>query len=116
MTAAALVGLTASARHLKDTDRASEVLEKGWKAFSDAKGSPTKSEGYMLHLTAELGRLVGKPAFKVGEKSIPWYENGAAKLVKSQQADGSWKLGKGLDEVEVYGTAAALYFLGPPTK
>ena len=93
------------------------MTEDGWKLFLDRKGSASKSEGYMLHATAELGRLIDKPTFKVGDKEIAWYDTGAAKLVKGQQADGSWKLGKGgLDGDELYSTAAALYFLGPPKK
>lgn len=116
MTAAALVGLTISTSHLKDAEPAKKVTEDGWKLFVDRKGSGSKSEGYMLHLTAELGRLLDKPVFKVGEKEIAWYATGAAKLVKGQQADGSWKLGTGVDGDGLYSTAAALYFLGPPKK
>ena len=70
----------------------------------------------MLHLTAELGRLIGKQTFKNGDKEVAWYKNGAEKLVKDQKADGSWVLGPGVDSTEVFTTAAALYFLGPPKK
>ena len=49
-------------------------------------------------------------------KEIPWYTIGATQLVKSQQPNGAWTLGKGVDVNEVYSTAAALYFLGSPKK
>ena len=117
MTAAAICGLTIAASYLKDGDDAGKVTDDAWKAFADRKGLRPKSEAYMLHLTAELGRLLDKPVFKVGEMEISWYVTGATTLMKSQQTDGSWRLGNGgIDGMEVYSTAAVLYFLGSTKK
>ena len=112
MTLAALVGLTIATNHLKEATNTNKAIEDAWKAFADDKGSTTKSEAYLLHVTAELGQLKETQTFKVGDKEIAWFANGAAKLVKNQNMDGSWKLGKGIDALEIYSTAAALYFLG----
>ena len=50
---------------------------------------------------------------------VGWYREDAGKLVKDQQPDGSWQLGRFnnmIDKNEWYATACALYFLGPPPK
>lgn len=116
MTGAALCGLAIAGKHIGGKPATDRITTDGWKAFLERKGSPTKSEGYMLLVTAELGRLLGKQTFKEGNREIAWYTTGAEKLVKDQKPDGSWELGKGLDADPVYSTAAALYFLGPPKK
>lgn len=68
--------------------------------------------------TAELGRALGSNEFRSGKRAKAWYHDGAEKLLKEQQFDGSWKSGAaGIDgKAPVIATASGLYFLGPPPK
>jgi hypothetical protein len=68
--------------------------------------------------TAELGRALGSNEFRSGKLAKAWYREGAEKLLKEQQFDGSWKSGAaGIDgKIPVVATASGLYFLGPPAK
>jgi hypothetical protein len=117
MTAAALLGLTLAAKHDKqNADAGKEAFEKGMTNLLAGGLSSTKSEGCMLMTTAELGRAIGSPTLKAGKKEVAWYREGAEKLVKGQQPDGSLALGKGVDANPVLMTAFGLYFLGPPEK
>jgi hypothetical protein len=116
MTSAALVGLAVADKHEKPTDASKEVFEKGMKAFLAFPDENPKSTGYQWLVSAELGRSIGSPTFKSGDKEVAWYREGAGKLVKEQNANGSWGFGKGIDAAEVLTTAFGLYFLGPPEK
>jgi hypothetical protein len=116
MTCAALVGLAIADKHDKPTDTGKAAFEKGMKAFLDFPDVNPKSTGYQWMVSAELGRAIGARTFKAGAQTAAWYREGAAKLVKEQQANGSWSLGKGIDAAEVLTTAFGLYFLGPPEE
>jgi hypothetical protein len=116
MTSAALVGLAVVDKYDKATDASKEAFEKGMKAFLAFPDFNPKSTGYQTLVIAELGRVTGSPTFKAGDKTVAWYREGAAKLVKEQQPDGSWVFGKGIDGAAVLTTAFGLYFLGPPEK
>jgi hypothetical protein len=117
MTAAALVGLSLAAKHRKDADAGKDAFDKGMTSFLTDELTGTKSEGYLLMTTAELGRAIGTRTFEAGKKEIAWYKEGVAKLIKGQQADGSFSLNsRGIDGAGVLTTAFGLYFLGPPEK
>jgi hypothetical protein len=116
MTAAALLGLNLAARHTKDADAGKDAFEKGMASFLPGGLMGGKSEGYMLMTTAELGRAIGKPTLASGKKELAWYREGAERLIKIQQADGSFSVGRGIDGQPVLMTAFGLYFLGPPEK
>ena len=117
MTAAALLGLTLAAKHdKKNADAGKDAFEKGMTVLLANPLSSSKSEGTMMLTVAELGRAVGSPTLKAGKKEFAWYREGADKLVKTQNPDGSWSLGKGIDAAPVLMTAWGLYFLGPPEK
>jgi hypothetical protein len=114
MTSAALVGLELMIRHEMANEASKDAFEKGMKAFLDFPDVNPKSTGYQWLVNAELGRAMGSLTFKSGAREVAWYREGAAKLVKEQNADGSWVFGKGIDGASVLTTAFGLYFLGPP--
>lgn len=114
MTSAALVGLAVADKHDKPTDAGKDAFEKGMAAFLAFPDVNPKSTGYQWLVNAELGRSLGSSTFKAGEKEVAWYREGAGKLVKEQQPDGSWSFGKGIDGATVLTTAFGLYFLGLP--
>lgn len=116
MTAAAAVGLAVVDKHIKPADAGTAAFEKGMNAVVAGLPGTAKSAGYVFLVHAELGRAIGSPTFKSGDKERAWYREGAEKLVKQQNADGSWVLGQGIDAAEVLTTALGLYFLGPPEK
>ena len=115
MTAAALLGLTVVAKYDKAAKKPDAAFEKGMKALIDGKlgdGMSGACEGFTV---AELGRALGTTQFTVGKTTKVWYHDGAEKLVKEQQTDGSWK---GMAQRDIDGnqpvitTAFWLYFLG----
>jgi hypothetical protein len=117
MTAAGLVALAIAAKYDKDAKGPYPEFEKGVKLLVpwDMESSG-KSTGYALLTVAELGRALGASELKSGEKTWAWYREGAAKLVKVQNEDGSITFRTGIDTNPVLGTAFGLYFLGPPQK
>lgn len=116
MTSAALVGLVVVDKHDRPTDAGKDAFEKGMAAFLAMPEASPKSTGYQWLVNAELGRAIGSPTFKAGATELAWYREGAGKLVKEQNADGSWAFGKGIDGAAVLTTAFGLYFLGPPDR
>jgi hypothetical protein len=115
MTLAGLLGLRLAAEH----DQGANIdapLDAGMKMIVNGRVEGTKSEPYLWFTTAELGRATGRQTFKAGRDELAWYRDGAAKLVKDQQPDGSWKGKGGIDANEVYATACGLFFLGTPAK
>jgi hypothetical protein len=80
-------------------------------------GGSSKSEGYYRMAMAELGRALGVTELKAGKVARAWYREGAEKLVREQNQDGSFA-GKrsGIDGNPTLATAFALYFLGPPPQ
>ncbi|MDB5307884.1 MAG: Prenyltransferase and squalene oxidase repeat protein [Gemmataceae bacterium] len=117
MTAAALVGLAVAGKYDRNSAAGREAFEKGMNRLLAMSTDNPKSAGYQMLVTAELGRAIGSAVFKSGDKVVAWYTDGATKLVRGQQSDGSWVVhGKGVDGDEVISTAFGLYFLGPPEK
>ena len=93
-----------------------EAFDKGMAALLKMSGG-SKSEGYERMATAELGRALGVTEFKVGKAARAWYREGAERLIREQNQDGSLT-GKsgGIDGSPILSTAFGLYFLGPPAK
>jgi prenyltransferase beta subunit len=118
MTTAALLGLAVAAKYDKAAKGPHPALEKGMALLLGGKFDEAKSVGYNLFTTAELGRELGTVEFKAGKLARTWYREGAEKLLKEQQQDGSWKAGeKSFDKnFPVVSTAFGLYSLGPPVK
>jgi hypothetical protein len=118
MTAAALLGLTVAGKYDKNAMGPDPAFEKGMALLLGGKLAGSKSEAYNWLTTAELGRALGSTEFKSGKLTKAWYREGAEKLVKDQQRDGSWKAGeKGLDSNHpVISTACGLYFLSSVKK
>jgi hypothetical protein len=119
MTTVGLLCLAIARKHDKQSPGMDGAFEKGMAAFLGQNNfQDGKSVGYDLLTNAELGRFLGSVYFKSGERSKAWYREGAEKVVKLQQEDGSFKLGEqGIDKsLPVIGTACGLYFLGPPQK
>lgn len=119
MTGSALLCLAVAVKYDKQVKGPDDAFEKGMAAFlDDGKLRDGKSVGYELFTAAELGRVLGTTEFKSGKLSKAWYREGAEKLVKQQQQDGSFKIGdRGIDsDFHTITTAFGLYFLGPPKK
>jgi hypothetical protein len=119
MTTAALLGLAVAAKYDKQAKGPDPAFEKGMAALlGENKFGDGKSIGYELLTEAELGRTLGTTEFKSGKMTKAWYREGAEKLVKEQQEDGSFKVGeKGIDGGQpVITTACGLYLLGPRAK
>jgi hypothetical protein len=119
MTTAALLGLAVAAKYDKQAKGADPAFEKGMATLlGENKFGDGKSIGYELLTEAELGRALGSNEFKSGKMTKAWYREGAEKVVKGQQEDGSLKTGdqSGLVAHPVITTACGLYLLGPPAK
>jgi len=114
MTTSGLIGLTLAAKNDKNTKAA---FENGMAALLKMGGEPSKSDGYYRMATAELGRALGVKEFIAGKEKRAWYREGAEKLIREQDNDGSFA-GKsgGIDGNPILSTAFGLYFLGPPSK
>jgi hypothetical protein len=116
MTTVALVGLVLAGKYDKDARKQDAAFEKGLKLLQTHELNSDKSTGYLLMVTAELGRALGGTEFKTGDRNWAWYRHGAELVMKAQQADGSFALGRGVDGNATISTAFALCFLGPPAK
>jgi hypothetical protein len=119
MTVAGLLALTVAVKYDKQAKGPDPAFEKGMKYLLSRGGELGEAKstfvGWMT--VAELGRALETTEFKSGERAKSWYREGAEKLVKAQQEDGSFKGGTGLDTSQpVISTACALYFLGTPAK
>jgi hypothetical protein len=119
MSVAALLGLTVATKYDKQAKGPDPAFEKGMKfVLSDDLGQGKSTfVGWMT--TAELGRALGSTEFKSGKLGKAWYREGAEKVVKAQNEDGSLKSekGGGIDAGQpVVSTACGLYLLGPPAK
>jgi RNA polymerase sigma factor (sigma-70 family) len=115
MTSAALVGLAVVKKHDKATEASREAMDKGLETFLAFSSRNGKSNGYQGLISAELGRLLESNEFKSGDKVVKWYREGAERLLKNQQPEGSWT-GTGIDANPILNTAFNLYFLGPAEK
>jgi hypothetical protein len=118
MTTAALLGLAVAVKYDKRAKGPDAAFDKGLEAILGDKLQNGKMTAYDLFTTAELGRALGTTEFKVGNLTKAWYREGAEKVMKAQQADGSLKLAEkdiGPD-LPTITTACGLYFLGPPAK
>lgn len=120
MTTAALLGLAVAAKYDEQAKGPDPAFEKGMAALlGENKFHDGKSIGYELFTEAELGRALGSNEFKAGKRGKAWYREGAGRLVKAQQEDGSFKIGERttIDAGQpVITTACGLYLLGPPAK
>lgn len=117
MTTCGLVGLSLAAKNDKNAKAADADFEKGMAALLKMEGGPSKSEGYNRMATAELGRALGVQEFRSGKAGRAWYREGAEKLLREQNQDGSFTgRPNGIDGTPVLSTAFGLYFLGPPAK
>jgi hypothetical protein len=121
MTVNGLLGLTIAAKYDKQAKGPAPAFEKGMATLLDRKRHELgdgKSEFVGWMTIAELGRALGSNEFKSGKLTRAWYREGAEKMVKAQQEDGSLKAGvRGIDGGQpVITTACGLYLLGPPAK
>jgi hypothetical protein len=117
MTTCALLCLALAANHDKKAKGPDPAFEKGMPALLRFGGGPSeKSEGYQRMATAELGRTLGVAEFTAGKEKSAWYREGAEKLLREQNQEGSFARGSGIDGEPVLATAFGLYFLGPPAK
>jgi hypothetical protein len=119
MTTVGLICLAVATKYDKQAKGPDPAFEKGMKALLGKNDfSDGKSVAYTLMTNAELGRVLGSNEFKSGKMTKAWYREGAERLVKGQQADGSFKSGqRGIDAGQpVIMTACGLYLLGPPAK
>ena len=122
MTVAALLGLAVATKYDKDAKGPDPAFEKGMKALLGGKLGGLgegKSAFVAWFTTAELGRALGTTEFKSGNMAKVWYREGAEKLLKTQQEDGSLQtgaMGVGIDGQPVISTACGLFFFGPPGK
>ncbi len=119
MTTAGLLALAVATKYDKKTKGPDPAFEKGLATLlGENRFGKGKSEAYDLFTTAELGRAIGATEFKSGKLTKAWYREGAEKLLKEQQEDGSFKFAdRGIDGGQpVLTTAFGLYFLGPPKK
>jgi RNA polymerase sigma factor (sigma-70 family) len=115
MTACALVGLAVAARHQKEAKPLDPCFEHGLKLLADGNLENSLSTGYALMVIAELGRLRETKRFQVGDQTWEWYQSGAEKVIKSQNQEGAFVLGKkGIDAQQPLATAFGLYLLGAP--
>jgi hypothetical protein len=116
MTLAGLLALTVATKYDPQAKGPDPAFEKGMELLLGGKFGDGKSVGYDLFITAEFGRALGTNEFKADKRAKAWYREGVEKLVKAQQADGSFKIGeRGIDTNQpVLSTASGLYFLGPP--
>ncbi len=122
MTVAALLGLTIATKYDKQAKGPDPAFEKGMKALLGGKlgeFGDGKSRFVSWMTTAELGRALGTTEFTSGKLAKAWYREGAEKMVKLQEKDGSLKYPEnhkgGIDAGQpVISTAAGLYLLGPP--
>jgi len=115
MTTCALIGLTIATKHDANTKGPDPAFEKGMSHLFKLD-SGGKSSGYDRFATAELGRMLGESTFKSAKMTRLWFREGAEKLIKEQQPDGSFSDKGGIDANPILSTAFALYFLGPPPK
>ena len=117
MTTCGLVGLTLAARNDKNSKVPDADFEEGLVALLKMDDGASKSEGYNRMATAELGRALGVKEFKSGKAGRAWYREGAEKLLREQNQDGSFTgRPNSIDGTPVLSTAFGLYFLGPPAK
>jgi hypothetical protein len=117
MTTCGLVGLTLAAKNEKNAKVPDADFEKGMAALLKMDGGASKSEGYNRMATAELGRALGVEEFKSGKAGRAWYREGAEKLLREQNQDGSFTgRPNSIDGTPVLSTAFGLYFLGPPAQ
>jgi hypothetical protein len=116
MTTCGLLGLAIATKYDKNAKGPDPAFEKGMPALLKLAAGSSKSQGYEWFATAELGRTLGQAEFKVGKMTRAWYREGAEKLLRVQQQDGSFVGKGGIDASPVIATASGLYFLGPPAK
>lgn len=123
MTVAGLLGLAVATKYDKDAKKPDPAFDKGMALLLGGKlgelgQGKSAFVGWMT--TAELGRALGSEEFKAGEMTKRWYREGAEKVAKQQQVDGSFAYtgdAPGIDKTyPVISTAAGLYLLGSPAK
>jgi hypothetical protein len=115
MTTCALLGLALAAKNDPKAKMPDPAFERGMPALLKLTGGE-KSQAYSWLATAELGRALGVSEFKAGKDTRAWYREGAEKLIRDQNPDGSFSGKSGIDTQSIYTTACALYFLGQPAK
>ncbi len=121
MTVAALLSLAVAVKYDKKATDPGPAFEKGMAALLGekvGKFGDGKSCAYSWMTTAELGRVLGSTEFKSGKQVRAWYREGAEKLLKEQQMDGSWQASRAnIDSnYPAITTACGLYLLGRPLK
>jgi hypothetical protein len=127
MTIAGLLGLAVAVKYDKNAKGPDPAFEKGMKALLDGKrGEFGNGKSWFVSwmTVAELGRALGSDEFKSDKVTKKWYREGAEKIVKNLQADGSLAFPNDPertyryidDKWPVVTTACGLYFLGPPKK
>jgi hypothetical protein len=123
MTVGALAGLAVATKYDKNAKGPDPAFEKGMKALLDGKlgAFGGSKSGFVEWMTAaELGRALGTNEFKSGKLTKAWYREGAEKMVKSQQEDGSMKYTGERPMIDtkwpIVTTACGLYVLGPSKK
>ena len=116
MTVVGLLGLAVATKYDKDAKGPDPAFEKGMKALLGDKFGDGKSMFVAWMTTAELGRALGTTEFTSGKLGKAWYREGAEKLLRTQQEDGSLKTDKAIDNLPVISTACGLFFFGPPRK
>jgi hypothetical protein len=125
MSLAGLLGLAVAAKNDPSAKGPGEAFDQGMGALLGGKlgeFGDGKSWYYSWFTAAELGRVLGGDSFKAGTRTRAWYRDGADKIVKRQQADGSlaspkFEIRRCIDtDWPVVTTAFGLYVLGPPKK
>ncbi len=121
MTVVGLLGLAVAVKYDKGAKGPDPAFEKGMALLlGGSLDQEGKSHFVVWMSVAELGRALGTTEFKSGKMAKAWYREGAEKLLKTQQEDGSLRFtGErgGIDKDHpVITTACGLYFLGPPGK
>ncbi|VTR97414.1 prenyltransferase squalene oxidase : Uncharacterized protein OS=Blastopirellula marina DSM 3645 GN=DSM3645_14280 PE=4 SV=1: Prenyltrans_1 [Gemmata massiliana] len=121
MTLVALLSLAVAVKYDEKAAGPGPAFEKGMAAFLGEKvgkfGDGQSSACFWM-TAAELGHTLGSTEFKSGQHARAWYREGAEKILKEQQADGSWKPGAAVIDKNypVVTTACGLYLLGRPLK
>jgi hypothetical protein len=121
MTVVGLLGLAVAVKYDQGAKGPDPAFEKGM-AFllSGSLDQEGKNHFVVWMSVAELGRALGTTEFKSGKTAQAWYREGAEKLLKTQQEDGSLRSTGdrgGIDkDYPVITTASGLFFFGPPAK
>lgn len=123
MTVAALLGLAVATKYDKNANGQDPAFDKGMALLLGGKlGELGQGKSTLIGWmsVAELGRALDATEFKAGKVTKAWYREGAVKVLKLQNADGSFTgdgNAPGIDKgYPVISTAAGLYLLGPPAK